>query len=176
MKKLLIALMTVLFLSACGNGNYVYDVDITAEQRTEYENQVKEWTDKIKDYKPEEGAEDTRVPVNYFINKARYEDYLGLNGDAVDTLNKALQLYEISSVAWNNLAKLYEERGDYETALGYYRMILDHFPDLTMHHANIIRAYIKLGEKEKAEKYYYDYVNSTGHTDEDLLRQIKEME
>ena len=46
---------------------------------------------------------------DWFVEKARNEEYLGRYGDAIKTLNSVFDHYENSSVAWNNIGTIYEK-------------------------------------------------------------------
>ena len=64
---------------------------------------------------------------DYFIEKARYAQYLKHNDWAKEILNDIFNYYGNSSIAWNNLAKIAEEEKDYLKANEYYQKIIDTF-------------------------------------------------
>ena len=116
-----------------------YDI-ITGEENIkakfiEYQDKLEEAVKAFKD-----GGESPSS--DYFIEKAKYAQYLGHNDWAIEILNDIFSYYENSSIAWNNLAKLYEADKNYIKANEYYQKIIDTF-----------------GEKNNSGYYYYICMN-----------------
>lgn len=174
MKKILLILISFILLNACTKNTI--EVDLTPEQQQQYEEKLQMWSEKLTNFVPEEDAEDKRPSMDYFIEKARYEEYLGRLGDATKTLKKGMELYPISSVGWNNLAKIYEKQGKYKKALEMYEKILSNFPILQQYHVDIIKMNIILKNKEEALKVYNAYKEKTGFQDPNLYKKIRALE
>jgi tetratricopeptide (TPR) repeat protein len=77
----------------------------------------------VKAYK--DGGE--KPSPDFFVEKAKYAQYLGHSDWAKEILNDVFTYYDNSSVAWNNLAKLYEEEKNYVKANEYYQKMIDTF-------------------------------------------------
>ncbi|PIQ78586.1 hypothetical protein COU76_05140 [Candidatus Peregrinibacteria bacterium CG10_big_fil_rev_8_21_14_0_10_49_10] len=170
MQKKNYAAIIVLFVVLSGIGiglwkqqaKYTVDVDITPEQRQTFEQRVEEWDEKI-DSTP---AGEQPNP-DYFIEKARYQEYLGQYGAAIKTLQSLFDYYENSSAAWNNLAKLYEKVGRPRKAIENYQKLIDVF-ELYQFRLDIAWNYYRLGNIEKAREVYQQYQSETGGRDEEL--------
>lgn len=107
-----------------GDQNYI-------SKFVEYQNKLE---DAVKAYK--NGGE--KPNADFFIEKAKYAQYLGHSDYAKEILNDIFTYYDNSSVGWNNLAKLYEEDKNYVKANEYYQKMIDTF-----------------GEKDYWSFYYY---------------------
>lgn len=204
MKKLISLLILLLFLTGCGQ--YVVQVNLTPEERTKYEAQIKEYKEKIQKWgkkekgrdprvKPEDDikllspdktifinpdgttstvsnsvvldefqGEDPRVPFYYFVNLALAQETLGQLGAAINTYQRALNLYENSTVGWNNLARLYEQVKSYKKAIQYHEKQIDQFRFI-QYYIDIANDYIRLGDLERAEKAYNEYRFQTNLSD-----------
>ena len=151
-----------------------YDVSLILDElkNQEYEEKFIEYQDKlegaIKSY--EEGGllGEEKPNPDFFIEKARYAKYLGQIDWAIEILNNTFNYYENSSVVWNNLAKLYEEKGDYIKANEYYQIIIDTFSEKTYWslYYYMSKNAILMESKEKVEEYYEKYVGFGGSSEE----------
>ena len=172
MKKLVLILFSLFLLTGCGKKTV--EVSLAPSQIEKYTAQVETWDEKINNYDPATSDDgDPRPPMDYFIEKARYQGYLGNVGEAIDTLDSSLQLYDISSVAWHNLGRLYERIEEPKKSLAYYEQILTIFPDKHQYNIDIIRMKILLGEKDEALKMYQSYAVMTGFDDPEIFKKIK---
>lgn len=111
------------------------DLEADKSKFIDFQNKLEE---AVKEYK--NGGE--KPNPDFFIEKARYADYLGQTDWSIEILNDIFNYYDNSSVAWNNLAKLYEDKQDYAKANEYYQKIIDTF-----------------GEKDYGAFYYYICTN-----------------
>ena len=109
-------------------------------------------------------GKDPRIPFHYFTNLAIAQESLGQLGAAINTYLRALNLYENSTVAWNNLARLYERVKNYKKAIQYHEKQIDQF-DFVQYYIDIANDYIKLGDLENAEKAYNAYRLPTNLSD-----------
>ena len=64
--------------------NMVVDMNLTPEVQEEYEQKLVEYTEKLKE--PDETDALKRANIDHFIEKARYESYLGYLSKAEKTL------------------------------------------------------------------------------------------
>ena len=151
-----------------------YDISlISNEFRNEsYEETFIKYQDKleeaIKHY--EEGGllEEDKPNPDFFIEKARYAGYLGQTDWAIEILNNSFDYYNNFSVAWNNLAKLYEGKKDYIKANEYYQKIMDAFSEeayWTLYY-NMAKNAILMHNKAKVEEYYQRYRSFGGTIEE----------
>ena len=110
----------------------------------------------------EEGGE--KPSPDFFIEKARYAEYLDQTDWAIEILNRVFDYYSNSSVAWNNLAKLYEDKKDYVKANEYYQKILDTFTNQVFYNNfySIAKNYMIMDNKEEAREYYQKFKNYGG--------------
>ncbi len=145
---------------------------ITLEMAQEYKEKFIEYQDKLeeatKNYE-EGGREIEEKPSSdFFIEKSRYAQYLGQTDWAIEILNELFKYYENSSVAWNNLAKLYEKKKDYIKANEYYQKMIDTFGEEQFwgQYYYIVKNYMTIGDKEKAREYYERYKSFGGYDGE----------
>ena len=120
------------------NKTETYTKQYSVSGSGEFYNKFNEYQTKleeaVKAYK--EGGE--KPNTDYFVEKAKYAQYLGHNDWAKEILNDVSNYYDNSSTSWNNLAKIYEEEKNYVKANEYYQKIIDTF-----------------GEKQYWGMYYY---------------------
>ena len=142
------------------------------EMMEQYKEKFTEYQDKLEEAigKYEEGGrkEEEKPNPDYFIEKARYANYLGQTGWAIEILNSVFNYYQNSSVAWNNLAKLYESKKDYEKANEYYQKIIDTFGEKQFYgqYYYIAKNYMLSGDKEKTKEAYEKYKKYGGKDSE----------
>mgnify|MGYP001615164918 CR=1 FL=1 len=142
--------------------NYVVPVNLTQEERADYEAKIVEANDKIKAVKAPE-----RPDIDYFIDKARFLEYLGRYSDAINTLLDSLKYYENTSVGWNNLAKLYEKVGDYKSAIFFYGKLVDVF-SMNRYYLDIAWDYYRIGKLDLAREAYGRFAQITMSKDIEL--------
>jgi len=147
MKKQIIkitALFVVFVFAACSskvvNTPPVLN-NITQNDIDRYESTIKEYGQKIKDFKPREftkeeleklnAGEDVQDPttpnIDWFTEKSNAERMLGKNLEAIKTLEESLKYFENSTVSWSNLGAIYAEFGDCKNAEKYYDKVVDFF-------------------------------------------------
>ncbi|MFA5310290.1 MAG: hypothetical protein WC386_01160, partial [Candidatus Paceibacterota bacterium] len=100
-----------------------YSVSGTGDLESKFIEYQTKLEEAVKAYK--EGGE--KPNPDYFIEKARYAQYLKHNDWAKEILNDVFNYYDNSSPAWNNLAKIAEEEKDYVKANEYYQKMIDSF-------------------------------------------------
>lgn len=112
--------------------------------------------------------------TDYFIEKARYAQYLGRNDWAKEILNDIFNYYDNSSVGWNNLAKIYEEEKDYVKANEYYQKMIDTFGESNYwsFYYYICNNLMLMDDKAKT-KECYDKYKSLGGSDSQMEEYIK---
>jgi len=145
---------------------------ITSEMLEQYKDKFIEYQDKleeaIKNYEKNGKKVEEKPNPDFFIEKARYSNYLGQTDWAIDILNSVFDYYQNSSVAWNNLAKLYEEKEDYTKANEYYFKIINTFGEKQFwgQYYYVTKNYMALGDKEKVKEYYAKYKSLGGQDSE----------
>ena len=145
---------------------------ITQEMAKQYKEKFIKYQDKLEEATRnyEEGGRGIEEKPNpdFFVEKARYAQYLGQTNWAIEILNKLFEYYENSTVAWNNLAKLYESKGDYIKANEYYLKIIDAFGEKQHwgQYYYIAKNCIIMDNKEKTKEYYEKYKSFGGQDSE----------
>lgn len=131
------------------------------EKFIEYQNKLEE---AVKNYEQDGKKEEERPNPDFFVEKARYAQYLGQIDWAIEILNNLFDYYTNSSVGWNNLAKLYEMKKDYNKANEYYFKLIDTFGEEQSwnYYYYIIKNYMTIGDKEKVKEYYEKYKSFDG--------------
>ncbi len=129
---------------------------------TSYKTKFNEFKTKLLDAinKYEADKKDINKPEpDYFIELARYANYLGQKDWAKTILLGTFEYYDNSSVAWNNLAVIYEEEGNYLKANEYYLKTLTVFTDKELWglYYNIAKNCKFSNDMECAHIYYAKY-------------------
>lgn len=141
---------------------------VTPEMAQQYKEKFIEYQDKleetVKNYEQGGKKEEEKPNPDFFVEKARYAQYLEQNDWAIEILNELFKYYENSSVGWNNLAKLYEKKKDYNKANEYYQKIIDTFGEEQFwgQYYYITQNYMVMGDKEKVREYYEKYKSFGG--------------
>lgn len=157
-----------------------YDVSLILDEvkNEEYENKFIEYQDKlegaIKNYEEGDLLGEGKPNPDFFIEKARYAKYLGQIDWSIEILNSIFDYYGNSSVAWNNLAKLYEGKKDYIKANEYYQTIIDTFSEKVYWslYYHMAQNSMFVDNKEQTEEYYEKY-KSFGGVDEEIENYLK---
>lgn len=172
MKRNLVIAILLLAVAIVGmwiyfsNSGYEVDLKLTPEQIAQYTEKVNLMDARIKAVKLPE-----KPDIDLFIEKARYLEYLGKYGKAIDTLLEAFKYYENTSAGWNNIAKLYDKVGDYKSAIVFYTKLIEAF-GLNNYYLNLAWDYYRLEEITKAFEAYGRYVSFTKQTDAEFLKAI----
>lgn len=146
---------------------------ITSETAQQYKDKFIEYQNKLEEAAEnyEEGGRKVEEKPNpdFFVEKSRYAGYLGKTDWAIEILNELFKYYKNSSVGWNNLAKLYENKKDYLKANEYYLKMIDTFGEKQFwgQYYYIDKNYMILNNKEKVEEYYEKY-KSFGGSDSEI--------
>ncbi|MBI4994411.1 hypothetical protein HZC21_02075 [Candidatus Peregrinibacteria bacterium] len=143
---------------------YNVDLNLTPEQKLEYEQKVSEMNKRIREIISRD-----KPDIDLFIEKARYQEYLGRYGDAIDTLLESFKYYENTSVGWNNIAKLYDKVGDYKSAILFYNKLINTF-NLYRYYLEVAWDYYRLGEIEIAKEAYGRYAQFEHNREEELYK------
>lgn len=147
--------------------------DLNAANLAAYKTKFSEYKMKLMEaitiYEAGGKLEKDKPETDYFIELARYANYLGKKDWAKEILSGYFNYYDVSSVVWNNLAAIYEEERNYLKANEYYLKILDTFTDKAIWglYYNIAKNYKLLGDKEKTREYYEKY-KAKGGSDGEL--------
>lgn len=175
MKKLHYYIVAFLLLTTIAIGlfsfsrtSYEVQVNLSPEERVRYEAIVSDMDAKIKSVNPGE-----KPDIDYFIEKARYQEYLGQYGKAIDTLLASFRVYDNTSVGWNNVAKLYEKVGDYKKANAFYKKLIETFR-LDRYYLDMAWNFYRMNELGKAYETFGRYTQLTGGKDDELFKLILE--
>lgn len=146
--------------SVSGSGEY-------QDKFVEYQNKLEEAVKAFKD-----GGD--KPDPDYFVEKARYAQYLGHNDWAKEILSDIFTYYDNSSVGWNNLAKAYEADKDYSKANEYYQKMINTFgeKDYWGYYYYICVNWMYAGDKAKAQECYSKY-KSFGGSDSQIEDYLK---
>lgn len=153
-------------------------LSLSAQQVELYRSKYIEFSNKlnvdIEDYEKSK-TDNNRPDQDYFIEKARYAEYLGQHDQAIWTLNQLLRYYDNSSIAWNNLAAIYESQGDFKKAIKYYEKIVSTFGEQASgkYYLQIAQNYLRLGNKEKAKESYANFKKWSTDKDPQLEELLK---
>ncbi len=143
---------------------YVVDLHLTPQEKADYEGKVAMWDKKIHEVKPPDLPD-----IDFFIEKSRYQEYQGKYGEAIDTLLNAMQYYSNTSAGWNNIAKLYDKIGDYESAAIFYSKLISVFR-LNHYYLELAWDNYRMGKIPGAREAYGRYAQLAGGNDEDLFK------
>jgi tetratricopeptide (TPR) repeat protein len=197
LKKTFLAAALLILLVGCSS---VYDttlpVDLAPERIVELEAEIVKWdtmiiqtpalkklvAEKIGTEQEEELPDeagffltsdptDFRPPADFFISKALAFEKLGRVGEAIRTYDELFQIYDNSSVGWNNRGRLYEKIGDAAEAVENYKKLIDVF-SLTQYRFDIAAAWQKAGEIEKAKTAYQLWQKETGNKNSSFAAKI----
>ena len=152
------------------NYSKYYDFSLISDQfkNEEYKEKFIEYQDKleeaIKNYNEGDLPGEGKPNPDFFIEKARYAKYLGQTDWAIEILNSVFDYYDNSSVAWNNLAKIYEEKKDYVKANEYYQTIIDTFSEKIYWNLYyyMTKNAMYLDDKDQTAEYYEKYKSFGG--------------
>ena len=172
MKKLAFLLVTLIFLTAC-QSNWVVDVDLTAEEKAEIQADIKDIKSRLSaDMKSSDY-------IQAVISLARKYEDLGQLSDAIDVYVDTLKNENLSAPTVNrNLALLYEKIGKFEKAIEQYQILIDKYLDENYLY-DITWAYINMGERREAEKYFNAWQLKFQKTDvqtQDAIKKLREEE
>lgn len=167
--KISIAGLVLLMLILIGTGwsywrkvRYNVDLNLSPEQEAEYEAKVEQFDKEIRKV-----AAPNKPDIDFFLEKARYQEYLGSYGDAIETLLESFKYYENTSAGWNNIAKLYDKAGDYKSAIIFYNKLINTF-SLYRYYLDVAWDYYRIGKIKTAQEAYGRYVQLEYGTDNEL--------
>jgi pentatricopeptide repeat protein len=152
--------------------DYTVEVQLTPERAAELTASVEHWDALIAEPPAEILEEyDGKPDPDYFIEKARAQEYLGQIGAAIRTLESSFDYFEVNSVAWNNLAYLYAQAGEYDKAVQTFQKIIDNF-NRYEYYLQISKVYLQAGDLPRARAAYQDFVEQDGSTDPVLAERL----
>lgn len=167
--KLLIVIMTVGLLTACGS-NYKVDVDLTPEEIQAAKAEIAQMKEDIKNWEGPEGE----IPWRQIIKQAEAYNKLGERGKAIDLYKSWLdQGYKTKAII-NNLGRLYDDVGEYDLAVEQYQRIVDEYIDLNYYY-DITWAYIRAKKRKEAEAAFNKWQLAHQKTDEQTQQAIKKL-
>lgn len=143
---------------------YEVSVDLTPELRAQYENQIIEMEKTIRGVIPPD-----KPDIDFFIEKARAEEYLGRYGRAIETLLGAFQFYENSISGFSNIANLYDKVGEYDKAIIFYKQLIEKF-NYYKYYGSLAWDYYRLNKLELAQEAYGRFAQLARGKDEELFK------
>lgn len=152
----------VVFALISEQRRFTVNLNLSPEERESYQQSLVQWDQRIRDV-----PEGEKPSPDLYFEKARYQEYLGQYGSAIKTLLTVFKYYENSSIAWNNLSKLYEKVGEYNKANYYYMKNIDVF-DLKQYYLNVAFNFYRMKKFDKAQSAYELYKKETGNRDEEI--------
>ncbi len=150
-------------------------VDITDEQRTDYEAKLADYTAKLADpaFRDENGLPNSDL----YIEKARYLAYLGHLSQAEAVLKECLKKFKMYTVAEHNLARIYEQMGKYDKAVDIYERLADETiynqPQYFMDAARVMRIQKNVNGADVAYNAFLKKFNTPDAEFEQWLRDNK---
>ena len=113
----------------------------------------------IVEYKESKYQDKKKPNIIYFIDTAKYAQYLRKYDLSIQILENVFNFYDESDVALINLAHLYEEIGKNQKAIDTYLRFYEMFDGVgpEQFYMDIMHNYIELGNKEKVFEYYEKY-------------------
>ncbi len=159
---LAIALTTLTFIG-CAKTYKVKLESLTPEQKTKLTETVKTYDEKIKNFAPlklkegekmpEEYSDLNKPPVDWFLEKSKAERRLGEIDEAISTLKKSLNYYEVSSASWLNLGAIYSDVGECGNSEKYYIKPYEAFGQAGVEYIQYAaRCYLNQGDKNKVQE------------------------
>lgn len=175
MKKViqLLFVFSLLFnLTACAS-DWDREVDLTAEERSELmatidlekENIQKQINTRANGYAE---AETYARVANAYIKLGEMKKAEKVYLDAIDTGLFASPLH-------HNLARLYEEVGEYEMAVDEYAILINDFGERS-YWFDITWAHIRNEDYDSARKSFNTWQQTFNRTDEDIQKALKELQ
>jgi tetratricopeptide (TPR) repeat protein len=165
-KRILLLITSLFFLSACSNG-YTVDVDLDESQRAQINQEIQS----IKaDLKKAEGE----AEVFLMMDLARAYKKLGQLGKAIDIYEDYLARGKRVKAMMHNLGRLYEDVAEYDKAIEQYQRLIDDYYDRDYLY-DITWVYIRAGERKQAEKYFNAWQLEFQKTDEKTQEAIKKL-
>ncbi len=165
--------------------NYDVEVELSVEDRLSFESEVQKYTDLIENFVPWTGEEidlwngmiwtvdNSKPKADRFISKAKNQAKLWQHNDAMKTLREAKSHYEVSLSITEAFATTYDQAGAYKLAANTYQELVE--IDSGKYIKNLIKAYINLGDDDKAWKLYIDYITEGGAKDLEIINGIRDL-
>ncbi|OIO46945.1 MAG: hypothetical protein AUJ28_01565 [Parcubacteria group bacterium CG1_02_37_51] len=126
----------------------------------------------IQKYKDEGLKEEDKPDIVLFVDLARDAKYIRKYEVAIQTLQSIFDYYETSDIALINLAKVYEDMGEYQKAIDTYLKFYDVFGvQVQQFHLDIMQDYMALGDKANVIKYYAEFRNE-GFDSEEIKQYV----
>ncbi|ADD66873.1 Tetratricopeptide TPR_2 repeat protein [Denitrovibrio acetiphilus DSM 12809] len=100
---------------------------------------------------------------DYYVQRARYFEKLGLSKEALDDYISASDL-DSNFIASAKLADHYIETGDNDKAIVYLKKVIDASPDMVLAKFRLAQILSKIGKTEEAEGYFtaiLDFLNES---------------
>lgn len=126
---------------------------------SKYEENAELLKQAIQKYKESKYQDEKKPNIMYFIETAKYAQYLKKYDLSIEILENVFNFYDESDVALINLAHLYEEIGENQKAIDTYLRFYEMFDGVgpEQFYMDIMHNYIKLENKEKVAEYYKEY-------------------
>lgn len=133
---------------------YEIDPNLTPTVRKQYEEKLQLFSAELEKEKPK-GAQ-SAILGDYYIEKARYQGYLGQLSESEKTLKEGLKVIKISNAIVHNLAKINEQMKRYDEAMKYYRMLITDYK-MDQYYMDLARAAREAKKVSSANEAYWNY-------------------
>ena len=167
--RLAIIGIAIILLAACNP--YKIDVDLTSEETESIKSKITSLKEEIVNFVHEdEGV----IAWQAIIDLALAYEELGDLGKAIQIYEDVLNDGHKTKAILNNLGRLYEKTEQYDLAIVMYQRINDEYFDHDYLY-DITWAYIRAGDRKKAEKYFNAWQLEFQKTDTQTQQAIKKL-
>ncbi|PLX70925.1 MAG: hypothetical protein C0602_05350 [Denitrovibrio sp.] len=95
---------------------------------------------------------------DYYLNRGRYYDKLGLEQESIADYSKAVEIDD-NFMAAARLADYYVEKGKNKQAIKYLKIIIRESPSLTIAKFRLAEILLKIGKTDEAEDYFSEILD-----------------
>jgi len=170
--------------------NYDVEFNLTEDEATPFEENVKKYDDLIKNFVPSTWEQEidlgngikwtattiSQPKAEWFLGKAKNLQYLGRYTEAIQTYNELFKLYETNTDWLIDLWELYKRIKEWNLALLQYKKLVEVDPKTYMsYYKEIIKIYLNLNDPEQAGQRYIKYELAWWERNEVLMNDIKSM-
>jgi len=137
-----------------------------------FENSRDKLNEAIIKYEENGMLDEDKPDIVLFVDYARDAKYIRKYDLAIKVLEGVFDYYEKSDIALINLAKVYEDMGEYQKAIDAYLKFYDMFGvQIQQFHLDIMNDYMALGDKANVIKYYEEF-RKEGYDSEEIRQYV----
>lgn len=164
--------------------NYDRPVEMSADDKAKYEQQITEYDTLIKDainnMKDVPQTTSGEVSVEslpdemWFVRKAQALQALWKYTEAIETINQLFAYYDESTMGRDTLGNMYRELEEYERAISTFQKIIETNGDEWWVYAKkISKMYVELGDGQAAGQWYIKYEENGWQRSKNLMDDIR---